>query len=99
MTKVRWKRSPVYFIFLCIGGIVIAAVLAALFTIVIMLVADFFLYTKPPFVTHRMWRAKFFERVNWTFITIFWGVTFFAVLISLFGDMLRRWGRKRLGGE
>ena len=99
MTEKAWKRSPVYLIFLGIGGFVIAAVIAALFTFGVILIADFFLYPKPPSVSFGMWRGKFFERVNWTFITILWGATFFGVLFSLVGGTLRRWARKKVGGE
>ncbi len=99
MSEELKKRGAVYYILACLAGFVIAAVLATLFTALILAVTDFFLFTRPPSVSFGMWSKKIFERLHWTFVAILWGVTFFAALISLFGDTLRRWGRRTFSGR
>ena len=98
MNEIQQKRSTVQYIFACLAGFFIAVVLATIFTAMIVAVADYFLYPKPPSANTGWWSKKFIERVNWTFVTILWSVTFFAALISLFGDALKRWGKRKLNG-
>ena len=99
MTEEIRKRGKVQYIYAFLAGIVIAAVLATLFTGLILAVTDFFLFTRPPSVSFGAWTGRLFERIHWTFVTILWGVTFFAALVSLFGESLKRSIRRKLDGE
>ena len=99
MTEAVRKRGAVNYISAFIAGLFIAAVIATLFTALILAVTDFFLFTRPPSVGFGVWAGRIFERMHWTFVLILWGLTFFAALISLFGDFIKRSIRKKLDGE
>lgn len=99
MTQEFKKRGAFQYILAFLAGLVIAAILATLFTALILAVTDFFLFTRPPSVSFGVWTSRFLERIHWTFVAILWGVTFFAALISLFGESLKRWGENKIKGE
>jgi hypothetical protein len=96
MTEEQTKKGAVSFIFACLAGIIVGALLATLFTALILFVTDFFLFTRPPSVGFGTWTGRLLERIHWTFVMILWGLTFFAALISLFGESLKRWGSRKL---
>ena len=99
MTENVKKRGAIQFFSAFLAGLAVAAVVAALFTALILFVTDFFLFTRPPSVPFVTWTGRILERIHWTFVLILWGLTFFAAVFSLFRETVERWGRRKLDGE
>jgi ABC-type Fe3+-siderophore transport system permease subunit len=93
------KRGAAQYILAFLAGLVFAALLATLFTALILFVTDFFLFTRPPSVPFVTWTGRILERIHWTFVLILWGLTLFAAVFSLFRESFERWGRRKLDGE
>lgn len=99
MTEEQTKKGASNVVFASLAGFVVAALLATLFTALILFVTDFFLFTRPPSVGFGTWMTRFFERIHWTFVLILWGLTFFGALVSLFKEPFEQWGRRKLDKE
>lgn len=99
MSEEQTKKGAGSFIFASLAGVVVGALVAALFTALILFVTDFILFTRPPSVGFITWTSRLFERIHWTFVLILWGLTYFAALVLLFKEPFEQWGRRKLDGE
>lgn len=99
MVRERKKPNISVTILLYLVGFAIALFMATMITAVVLMIADYFLYSPPPQLHEKkvwsMFRSKFLYRANPTFAAVVFVISLIANGIWLFGNDIKARRRNR----